>query len=291
VNRPAFLDLLAVLSLPAADGAPRRAAAALVAREFVTRFPCEVPRMPASHAIYLAPPTDLALDALIGLGTLDAAPALAAARFFMHADYAPNGTGFAVERERTVSPAVRDAARANADKLASSLRSFVVADVGASAFAAARTPYVDHVSRTESTPCAYFGVLADAAPGEHFRLHSAWGYDGINFLSAGNVGNREIVLTHAGVRFYGLARSTSTASGATIEIALDANGMEARRYTATRPSADPSETVEIGDTALYMLDGQIAPLPVAPGASQTKVRVRNASASGAVWLGGMLVIR
>jgi hypothetical protein len=69
--------------------------------------------------------------------------------------------------------------RAHAEKLASELRALVIADVTTGAFDDTRAPYDAHLARIESMQCSHYSVLAE--PGEVFRIHSAWGWDGRNF--------------------------------------------------------------------------------------------------------------
>jgi hypothetical protein len=289
-----YLDLLGVLA-GATNGAHRRAASAVLARELVTRMR-DAGRQPqpvaSTHPVFRdVPAADLAVDALL-TGTKPADEALAAARYFLHLDRELCGIGTPyVQSVAAASPGAMEPARQNAERIAAQLRELVVADIGTGAFAAARAPFAEQLDAFATTNFASFGVLASAAPGESFRVHSGPGVPDRNtdfvYLHAGSA-SREIVAPTGTwqINFHGVASSSDASNPATVSVAIYVGEVAQRTYTATRTSTTAGEFVEVGRLNEYLRPGQADTITVGPG---QRVTVRCAGI-GTQTVGGVLVL-
>ncbi|HEX5660651.1 MAG TPA: hypothetical protein VFX59_25840 [Polyangiales bacterium] len=293
IQQSTYLDLLAC-AVGATNGAHRRAACALLAREHVTRLGSSArQRQPvgASHPVFAdVPGSDLSLAQLM-LATKTADDALAAARYLARCDREFAGGGAAyVQSEAPQVTASATAAQSNANALTPDLRALVVADIGLSAFAAARAPFAEHLDAFETVAYASFGVLADAAAGAAFRLNAHWaGRADSDSIAVNPATGRELFVptgTTLRVNLHAVARSDGTNNPQSIALAIYVGETAARTYTATRASSNAAEFVEVGDFREFFRPGQSDTIAVGLG---QRVSVRNVGASVQV-VGGILTI-
>ncbi len=292
IQTPTYFDLLAC-AVVATNGAHRRAACALLAREHVTRLAFaerQHQQVGIAHPVFAdVPSADDTLAQLLG-GSKPADEALAAARYLARCDreFAGGGAAYVQFAAPKLPAAAADAAASNANALAPALRALVVADVGSIAFAAARASFAEHFAGFETVPYAAFGVLADAAAGTAFRLNAHWGHpDYAGSVTVNQATRRELFVPGGtwNVNLHAVARSDGTGNPQSIALAIYVGETAVRTYTSSRASSNPAEFVEVGDFREFFRPGQADTITVSGG----RVSVRNAGPSAQV-AGGILTL-
>jgi hypothetical protein len=175
------------------------------------------------------------------------------------------------------------------ERAATELRTLVVADMGVPAFTAARAPFAQHLARWSTSVTAVFGVLASAAPGTSFRLHTRY-VRGPGYSIVGGDGAPAISVPAVGTYRFALlctASSAGTSNPTDVKTSIDVGGVEVASYTSTRASVNTADCVEVGDYREFLLDAQASTFEVADLAST--VRVRNSSGNTET-IGGLLVM-
>lgn len=292
LSQNAFVNLVTVLSA-SPSGNHRAAASAILGGDLVARWTRRYQAAPG-HPAFRDRGTFVQGNETLAQLLTQSKPAdesTDAALFFVHHDRTP--TGLHHLTDEAARPPNSAAVQSRCIALATELAALVSASMGASAFSAAREPYLAHLTSWATVnPYGYYGAAASAEPGESFRLQGRY-HQWPDFKLAPpelDETRRGAGVRAAGSYFMNLraaGRSLSTASSATVSVDLCIDDDVIASYSSPpRGSSNTGDCVELGDHRLFFNAGQADAhdLDLA-----SVVSVRN-SGSSMQWLGGFLAI-